>query len=240
MIRPGRVTISCPNAERYPLSGIHFTTHTGDVHTVNHAATDVGDLLRLFGRPFVRLHTAPPPSTATVSIIRWLAIPPNARVLELCCGPGYPGLSAFDLGAAAVTFVDINPDCLESAQMSARLMGVEDRCRFVLSDLFKALPRQPFDAVILQPPYWDAPRETPADAWRYDPGFALQQAFFDSCLDYLAPDGVINFTSVAGVVERVRGWIAARPGLKVLREDVDRWVPDRNETWIWAFKIGRA
>ncbi len=43
-----------------------------------------------------------------------------------------------------------------------------------------------------------------------------------------------------GIVERARTWIADRPGLTILQEDVDEWVPGREGTWIWAIKIGRA
>ena len=232
--------ISCPYAEKYPMSGVQFTTHTGEIHAVNHAFVDVGDFYYLFDRPFVRYRSAPPPTTATASIIRWLAVPPAAKVIEVCCGPGYPGLSTFGLGAEAVTFVDINPECLESARLSARLSGVEDRCRFIQSDLFESVPRETFDAIILNPPYWNAPRETPEDAWRFDPGFALQLGFLDRCLDYLSPGGIINFVSVMGIVERARTWIADRPRLRILQEDVDEWVPSREGTWIWAIKIGRA
>jgi SAM-dependent methyltransferase len=233
-------SISCPYAEKYPMSGVHFTTHTGDVHTVNHGFVDAGNFYKLFDRPFVRFKSAPPPSTATASIIRWMAVPPRAKVLEICCGPGYPGLSTFGLGAERVTLVDINPECLESAQLSARLSGVEDRCRFILSDVFQKVPRELFDAIILNPPYWDAPRATPEDAWRFDPGFSLQQRFLDGCLDYLAPGGIVNFTSVMTIIEHARKWIADRPALKVLREDVDQWIPGREETWIWCLKLGRA
>jgi len=83
-------------------------------------------------------------------------LPPNSRFLDLCTGTGCLGLSVLlDRRDTVATLVDISDTALETARENARLLGVEDRCRFLKFDLLSedlnTLPD--CDAIIMNPPY---------------------------------------------------------------------------------------
>ncbi len=74
-----------------------------------------------------------------------LALAPGARVLDVGCGTGRHSVPLAALGMR-VTGVDISAGMLERARAAAAEAGVD--VEWVKSDVSKALPAGPFDAVI--------------------------------------------------------------------------------------------
>jgi 16S rRNA (guanine(966)-N(2))-methyltransferase RsmD len=81
----------------------------------------------------------------------------GARVLDGYAGTGALGIEALSRGARSVTFVD--GDRRAAALISANVghCGIEDQCviiRAALDEALETLPeREPFDIVLLDPPY---------------------------------------------------------------------------------------
>ena len=76
------------------------------------------------------------------------------RVADLCTGSGCIGLSLVmcaDLGE--MTLVDISSGALEMAKKNALHHGLQNRCRFILGDITKDLPKERFDLIVSNPPY---------------------------------------------------------------------------------------
>ncbi len=81
----------------------------------------------------------------------------GARVLDLYCFAGGFGIEAALAGADQVMAIDRSEAALEWAAASAKLNGVDQRCRFVRGEAFAELERlhgqgERFDVVIADPP----------------------------------------------------------------------------------------
>jgi len=83
----------------------------------------------------------------------------STRELLLCdvgCGSGIIGLScAFWVPQVKLYGVDISERAIALSKKNARRLGIEDRCRFLRSDLFEVFKGQNilFDTVVSNPPY---------------------------------------------------------------------------------------
>jgi 23S rRNA (cytosine1962-C5)-methyltransferase len=81
----------------------------------------------------------------------------GARVLDLYCFGGGFGIEAAMAGADAVLAIDRSESALDWAAASAKLNGVDQRCRFARGEAFAELERlhgqgERFDVVIADPP----------------------------------------------------------------------------------------
>ncbi|MBQ8954368.1 MAG: peptide chain release factor N(5)-glutamine methyltransferase [Clostridia bacterium] len=82
-------------------------------------------------------------------------MPPQARVLDLCCGTGAIGLSIARFRPdAQVLLADVSGEALCLARENAARLGVTN-ARFVQEDLFKAAAGECFDLIACNPPYLD-------------------------------------------------------------------------------------
>ena len=79
----------------------------------------------------------------------------SPEVLDLCTGSGAIGVSiAHRRPEASVTLTDVSEEALRTAAGNAGLNGVNRRCRFLLGDMFDALPEdKTFDVIVCNPPY---------------------------------------------------------------------------------------
>ena len=83
--------------------------------------------------------------------------------LELGCGTGIVALSAARQGAIVVAS-DINTTAIRNAEMNAA--GYHAPVNVIHSDLFTQIPVEPFDWIVINPPYYPAdPEDEPAHAW---------------------------------------------------------------------------
>jgi 16S rRNA (guanine966-N2)-methyltransferase len=80
----------------------------------------------------------------------------GARVLDLFAGSGALGLEALSRGAAAVTFVELNPPSLKALDQNIAALGVQDAVTVHRGDAIRyaeRLPEGAFDIVLADPPY---------------------------------------------------------------------------------------
>lgn len=93
----------------------------------------------------------------------------GAKVLDCFTHTGSFALNAALCGADSVLGVDASELGIEQARENARLNGVEDRVRFICSDVFELLPElvekgELYDVVILDPPAFTKSRSSVKNA----------------------------------------------------------------------------
>jgi ribosomal protein L3 glutamine methyltransferase len=97
-------------------------------------------------------------------------------LLDLCTGSGCIGLAAGTvLPEAEVWLSDVSPGALAVARENMRRLGMVERTRVVLSDVFDGLADAPgFDLIVSNPPYVDAPEMAGLSAeYRHEPSLGL-------------------------------------------------------------------
>jgi release factor glutamine methyltransferase len=123
------------------------------------------------------------------------ALPPGARVLDLCSGSGALAVRAALRGPREVTAVDVSRRAVATIRLNAALNGVRVRAR--RGDLLAAVPGERFDAIVSNPPYVPAPRDDlpargPARAWDAGrDGRALLDRICAQAPERLLPGGVL-------------------------------------------------
>ena len=84
------------------------------------------------------------------------------RILELCAGPAFAGITAAQRHGAHLTTVDMSRRAVLNARLNARLNGVRIDAR--RGDLFDAVQGELFDLILANPPY--VPSTAPGErAW---------------------------------------------------------------------------
>lgn len=82
---------------------------------------------------------------------------PDARVLDVFAGTGAIGLESLSRGAARVVFVESDRRAAALIAENAELCAVRDRCVIIRDAAERALQKpiagDPFDLIILDPPY---------------------------------------------------------------------------------------
>ena len=81
----------------------------------------------------------------------------GARCLDLFAGSGALGLEALSRGAAAVTFVDADPEIAQHLRKIVHALGA-DTAEIIAADAYRYLGGSPaaFDVVFLDPPFGNA------------------------------------------------------------------------------------
>lgn len=110
---------------------------------------------------------------ALFSTLEHIGVFDNAevRILDTFSGSGSVGLEALSRGASHTTFVDLSPDCIETAQRNALTCGFEGRtsavcarAEEVLMDPKKYGLMQPYNVISITPPYEEVIYTTLIDA----------------------------------------------------------------------------
>jgi 16S rRNA (guanine966-N2)-methyltransferase len=82
---------------------------------------------------------------------------PEARVLDVFAGTGAVGLESLSRGATEVVFVEHDRRAVQLILENAERCGVRDRCVIIRDTAERALQKpmtgDPFDLIILDPPY---------------------------------------------------------------------------------------
>jgi release factor glutamine methyltransferase len=127
----------------------------------------------------------------------------NARILDMGTGSGIIGLSLAKAGADKVICIDISRQSIEVARINARLLDVEKKVSFQVSDLFSAVKTsEPFDLICANLPYvtTDEYNVLMADVREYEPktalvggndGMDVYERFAEHIVSYIAPNGVV-------------------------------------------------
>ena len=115
------------------------------------------------------------------------------RVADVGTGSGIIALAAARAGAASVVALDINPNAARAALENARANGLDGRVSAVCSNLLSALaPRQQFDVILSNPPYFpDEPLDLADRAWNAGPGYRDIAPLFEQARARLAHGGVM-------------------------------------------------
>jgi 16S rRNA (guanine966-N2)-methyltransferase len=103
----------------------------------------------------------------------------GARVLDLFAGSGALALEALSRGAAHATMVELKPELGEFLTQQAADLGLEARVAVWTGDALDYLstrPQQPFDIILVDPPYADR---------------RVYQAAMEAVHAWLAPAGVL-------------------------------------------------
>ncbi|MFZ9480932.1 MAG: 50S ribosomal protein L3 N(5)-glutamine methyltransferase [Burkholderiaceae bacterium] len=97
------------------------------------------------------------------------------RVLDACTGSGCLAiLLAETFPQAAIVASDLSAEALEVAAINVSQYGLADRIRLVHSDALSAIPEQPFDLIVSNPPYVPAhKRARLPPEFRQEPDMAL-------------------------------------------------------------------
>lgn len=107
-----------------------------------------------YGRSFKCDHRAliPRPETELLCELAIRSMPPQAQVLDLCCGTGAIGLTlALERPGSQVTLTDLSEDALSLALENAERLGAH--CTFRQGDLFQAVACERFHMIVSNPPY---------------------------------------------------------------------------------------
>ena len=77
------------------------------------------------------------------------------RVLDLFAGTGQLGIECLSRGAESAVFVDRRPDAVKPIRENLKVTDLTDRARVVSGDSMEFLKslREPFDIILLDPPY---------------------------------------------------------------------------------------
>lgn len=124
------------------------------------------------------------------------------NVLDLCTGSGCLAiLAAHAFPDAVVDAIDISPAALEVAQRNIADYGLEDRINIIKSNMFASLKGKPYDVIISNPPYVDAPSmATLPPEYRHEPELALgsgadgldaTREILEHAADHLNPNGLL-------------------------------------------------
>jgi release factor glutamine methyltransferase len=124
------------------------------------------------------------------------------RVLDLGTGSGCLLLACLsELKHATGVGIDINEQAIIQAQMNARLLNLEARSKFFVSNWFDGLADNSFDIVLCNPPYIPVEDEAslqdevrlfdPKQAlFSHNQGLADYEIIFASLAVYLNPNGI--------------------------------------------------
>jgi release factor glutamine methyltransferase len=145
---------------------------------------------------------------------------PPSRILELGTGSGAIALAlARAFPEAAVVATDISGDALDLARDNAERAGLSRQVQLVQSDWFSALPLEPFDLIISNPPYLSETETAAAavEVREFEPRGALASAnggaadlerIVADAPRYLAPGGLLALET--GIAQHARLAAAAQ------------------------------
>lgn len=111
--------------------------------------------------------------------------------LDLGCGSGIQGLTAFLNGAGKVVFADKNPSALLNAKQNAQGCGMKN-FELVQSDLFENIT-QKFDCISFNPPYIESDEIKFIEVDGGKKGRIVLDRFLSEVKNFLLPSGTVFF-----------------------------------------------
>lgn len=113
----------------------------------------------------------------------------NKTVLELGAGSGLISLHLTKRNAI-VTAIDINPSSIESINESAKLNSLS--LTVYASDLFSNIPKQIFDYIIINPPYYRGEaKNVEQQAWYAGEDLEYFEALFSELGNYMSTESMV-------------------------------------------------
>jgi len=146
--------------------------------------------------------------------------------LDMGCGPGTQGLIMAKYGATGVLCTDISPLAIKNTQENAKKMKLHVHAS--VSDLFKNIPKQKFDVIVFNHPFFPEEAENFGDEITKDVmlrksmlgGTTLIHDFLKDVSSYLKKNGVLimPFFRFAGK-ENDPGRYAKKYKLKIVKKE---------------------
>ncbi|AXF76523.1 50S ribosomal protein L3 N(5)-glutamine methyltransferase [Erwinia tracheiphila] len=135
---------------------------------------------------------------------RFTAILPQepTHILDMCTGSGCIAIAcAYAFPQAEVDAIDISPGALAVTEQNIEQHGMEHHVTPIRSDLFRELPKTPYDLIVTNPPYVDEDdmSDLPGE-YRHEPelglaagsdGLKLVRRIIACAPDYLSEQGVL-------------------------------------------------
>lgn len=135
------------------------------------------------------------------------------QVLDLCTGSGIHAIMASRHSDRA-TGVDISDRALNFSRVNAAMNGAAQGTRYVMGDLFKAVPGETFDLVIANPP-WIATPNTNMELYRWggETGEFITRQVVEGLPMHLNVGGTLSMFVIFPIIrgqdylERFRSWL---------------------------------
>lgn len=113
----------------------------------------------------------------------------NKRVLDLGAGSGILALNVAKSGGIS-TASDISDLAIQNVKINAELNIL--KISIIKSDLFDDIPKQIFDYIFINPPYYEKnPENEPDFAWYCGNEFQYYSKLFDQITDYINVDSKV-------------------------------------------------
>ena len=139
------------------------------------------------------------------------------RFLDLCTGSGCLGIVAASVFPESTgVLADVDPDALAVCQRNVQWHGLDHALTLCASDGLAAIPPEPFDLILCNPPYVDAEdMATLPPEYRHEPLLALAsgldgldfvRALLAHVRAYLADDGVLVL-EVGNSASALEAWL---------------------------------
>jgi release factor glutamine methyltransferase len=137
---------------------------------------------------------------------------PGKKLLELGAGSGLISFSAAKAGAI-VTATDINPLATAYLQQNTRANKID--LTIITSDLFRMIPEQLFDIIVINPPYYfEAPASIKEYAWYCGKNGEYFKGLFKNLSNYIDQNTVILIVLCEGCKRPVIQSIAKESGFE--------------------------
>ena len=152
----------------------------------------------------------------------------DKKVLDMGTGSGIVAIQAAKQNAEVVA-VDLNPEAIEYAREQAKDQGVEERIRFVQSDLFEKVD-EAFDFIFFNPPYLPGKKGVGDEKiWRGgEKGTEVTDEFLRKGSEYLKDNGEIAVI------------VSSHADKEVLIEKFNLEVIDSEKLWFETLYLARS
>lgn len=140
------------------------------------------------------------------------------RIADIGTGSGAIALAlAIHLPLAQVDAFDLSPEALAVAEGNARALGLENRVRFIHSDLLQAAGTERYDCIVSNPPYVSSAETLEPQVARWEPhtalfagpdGLAVYRRLLPQAAGRLLPGGLLALELGAGQQEAIRALFA--------------------------------
>ncbi|RJX67478.1 50S ribosomal protein L3 N(5)-glutamine methyltransferase [Vibrio sinensis] len=131
----------------------------------------------------------------------WLVEEP-VRIMDLCTGSGCIAIAcAYAFPDAEVDAIDISVDALQVAEQNVQDHGMEQQVFPIRSDLFRDLPKVPYNLIVSNPPYVDEEdMNSLPEEFSHEPelglaagtdGLKIVRRILANAPDYLTENGIL-------------------------------------------------
>lgn len=166
---------------------------------------------------------------------------PQDKILDMCTGSGCIAVVVAKKTKCQITAADISAEALKVAEQNAKDNAVDDRIRFVLSDMFENIEGK-YDIIVSNPPYIRTKdiQHLDKEVREYDPrkaldggedGYDFYRIFAEKASAYLNDGGILALECGIDQAEQVSILLSGKFESEIVKdlEGVDRIVIARKK-----------